>query len=847
MVQITHCPQCGAQLSADGSPEGLCPKCLLAMAMASGQTDITVEGFEETGWSKLGEKVLDEMIGQVLDGKYHLDKKLGQGGMGAVYLGIHLGTSRPVAVKVIAPQFMRNEEFVERFKREARAMGRLRHPNVVNVTDFGFAEVGSDRLAYLVMEYLDGFTLGEMMKRKQRLKLGFVVDVVEQTCLAMDEAHKRGIIHRDLKPDNIWLEPNGRGGYNVKVLDFGLAKLRETAASGATAEISGNAQPVLPLVEMSADALSVATSLKSPKASVDISTQIRPATGSDKKTISEDESTQIVNRGATAGTIDPRTVPDWLTRVGMILGTPLYMSPEQCHGEGLDTRSDIYSLGVIVYEMLTCETPFTGNMYQLIVKHSEMPAPPLKEKRHDIPKVVAAAVMSALAKNPAERPASAAAFATALRANVDGEDPILKQADMLHKKHRSTFICISMLTSVPFILANFWLVLLSKWFLLLLLPITLLANMLNTALSALTVEQLRADTQSSVRLRSILANFVARLGALLSTAARAVLTNSSLYIPVAMVEEIQGREAFTRSKALADPIRSLVRAVQAHNYFAGFVTLLFISLFSLLTSSFYSMASTVVPVVIGSIFLFCLGLSYTPYAVSIALLYLKARRISGERLDETFIKKLEEDATGRPIASYKQTAGILAVKFGKLLLAFFGTLSIMTLFWFLAGSARFDDPLIIAARNGEIDTVKKLIDGGADVNVKGKMGETPLIRASTAGRTDVIKELLAAGADINARDNEGKTALMDLFWWGRTDVVKILLAAGADVNARDNDGKTALMYAASYGRADSVKELLAAGADASLKDEDGKTAFMHAVESRRNDVVELLKAAGTLK
>src|SRR4030095_15712732 len=98
---------------------------------------------------------LTELPGRTLDGKYHLDKLLGQGGMGAVYLATHLGTKRPVALKVISPLFMANVEFVERFKREAEAAGRLRHPNVINVTDFGFARVGSEQLAYLVMEYLD--------------------------------------------------------------------------------------------------------------------------------------------------------------------------------------------------------------------------------------------------------------------------------------------------------------------------------------------------------------------------------------------------------------------------------------------------------------------------------------------------------------------------------------------------------------------------------------------------------------------------------------------------------------------------------------------------------------------
>src|SRR5215471_20120154 len=172
---------------------------------------------------------LEDYVGQVLDDKYRLEQLLGQGGMGAVYLATHLGTDRYVALKLIAPQFMRNEEFVERFKREARAAGRLRHPNVVDVTDFGFSGSGPQRVAYLVMEYLDGCTLSDVLHEEDRLPLYWVVDILEQVCSAVHEAHQQGVVHRDLKPDNIWLEPNGLGGYRVKVLDFGIAKLGETA------------------------------------------------------------------------------------------------------------------------------------------------------------------------------------------------------------------------------------------------------------------------------------------------------------------------------------------------------------------------------------------------------------------------------------------------------------------------------------------------------------------------------------------------------------------------------------------------------------------------------------------
>src|SRR5215813_7699779 len=168
---------------------------------------------------------------EILDGKYQIEQLLGQGGMGAVYRATHLGTKRTVAVKVIHPELSSHKEFIARFQREAEAAGRLQHPNVVDVTDFGFAQTERGRVAYLVMEYLNGATLAEIIQEEGKLPPSWVIDILEQVCAAVDEAHRAGIIHRDLKPDNIWLEPNGRGGDTVKVLDFGLVKFIENSAT----------------------------------------------------------------------------------------------------------------------------------------------------------------------------------------------------------------------------------------------------------------------------------------------------------------------------------------------------------------------------------------------------------------------------------------------------------------------------------------------------------------------------------------------------------------------------------------------------------------------------------------
>lgn len=388
--------------------------------------------------------LLDKLPGQILDGKYRIDKKLGQGGMGAVYLAVHLGTARPVALKVITPQFMENEEFVSRFKREAKAAGLLRHPNIVNVTDFGFAAVGTDRVAYLVMEYLDGCPLSDVLKEEKQLQLNWVLDIVEQICLAIDKAHNYGIVHRDLKPDNIWLEPNERGGCRVKVLDFGLAKVidsphEEEPPSDSDITLSFDTETRRAVKPQEA------RKAQADRPSGDKKTQVM-----DAKTIAAINSddivkTEVVEKGKTREAAG-------LTQAGAILGTPVYMSPEQCLGGQLDARSDIYSLGVITYEMLAGQPPFKGNLYNLMAQHIKMPPPPLREKRPDIGKAAEELLMSTLAKSPEDRPASAAAFAHALRARGEGAGTILHRAFSFYSVNLPVFLRLSFIANLPLLI-----------------------------------------------------------------------------------------------------------------------------------------------------------------------------------------------------------------------------------------------------------------------------------------------------------------------------------------------------------------------------------------------------------
>jgi len=414
---------------------------------------------------------LERYVGQTLDDKYRLDRLLGQGGMGAVYLATHLGTERYVALKLIAPQFMRNEEFVERFKREARAAGRLRHPNVVDVTDFGFSGSGADRVAYLVMEYLDGCTLSDVLAEEDRLPLYWAVDILEQVCAAVHEAHQQGVVHRDLKPDNIWLEPNGLGGYRVKVLDFGIAKLAETSSPNtelipplkpqpsANDEVSTLVlSPEAATAIASAGAQPPAKTMPAPAKDLEAATLIQTSNANEAAQDKRDnnEPTQLFQKARTTGagarlTAVPSSTAasSGLTRVGAILGTPLYMSPEQCRGERLDARSDVYSIGIIAYQMLTGSPPFTGETTSIIRAHTENAPAPVRSFNKKLPKRVARAVMWALEKDKNARPQTAIAFSGAMRANADGLGALYRRAFSLYSEYFPEFLKLSLLAHIP--------------------------------------------------------------------------------------------------------------------------------------------------------------------------------------------------------------------------------------------------------------------------------------------------------------------------------------------------------------------------------------------------------------
>jgi serine/threonine protein kinase len=413
---------------------------------------------------------VEEYVGEVLDEKYRLEHLLGKGGMGAVYLATHLGTERYVALKLISPQFMRNNEFVERFKREARAAGRLRHPNVVDVTDFGFASVKAGKVAYLVMEYLDGCTLGDVLAEEKRLPLDWVADILDQVCSAVHEAHQQGIVHRDLKPDNIWLEPNRRGSYRVKVLDFGIAKLGEAVPpvvdDDSAATIIDDPEPALASANLETDTLlrgpgdePHTKALKAKANGEGFATLLQDSLTNPLLHTADDDGTLLFDQGTSAGgrhTQHTTNVEQTsaLTRVGAIMGTPLYMSPEQCGGGYVDTRSDIYSIGVIAYQMMAGEPPFGGNTSAVMRAHREQKPQDLRERAEKIPKRVAGVVMSALSKNPVERPQTAFAFASSFRGQSEGIGALYRRAFSLYSEYFPKFAKLSLIAHLPVIVTT---------------------------------------------------------------------------------------------------------------------------------------------------------------------------------------------------------------------------------------------------------------------------------------------------------------------------------------------------------------------------------------------------------
>jgi predicted Ser/Thr protein kinase len=289
-------------------------------------------------------------VPQFIAGRFRIEREIGTGGMGTVYLATHLGLERPVAVKIIKREFAGDADVAERFLREARTMAKLRHQHAAMIFDAGNLPDGRH---FIVMEFVEGETLSQVLAREGRFTPGRAIGIATQICDVLEEAHRLGIVHRDLKPSNILLGPRG-----VCVLDFGVAKvLASSAESTATCASTGS---------------------------------------------------------------------------GQLIGTPRYMSPEQCLGQRVGARSDLYSLGVLLYEMLAGRPPFVDPLQSaLLIKQATAPAPPLPKLRPDIGRPLALAVHTLLAKRPDDRPRTAAVVKTLLERSITQPERTLPDMEPL--------------------------------------------------------------------------------------------------------------------------------------------------------------------------------------------------------------------------------------------------------------------------------------------------------------------------------------------------------------------------------------------------------------------------------
>jgi eukaryotic-like serine/threonine-protein kinase len=284
----------------------------------------------------------DPFIGrELLSGQFRVLEKVGTGGMGSVYKAEQPAMNRMVAIKILHPKLAGRKDLTSRFRREARAMSQLTHPNTVKV--FMYGELEDDGSLYIVMEMLEGRNLNQTVRKEGPLPADRAIPILIQVCGALQEAHDLGIVHRDLKPENIFLCKQGGITDYPKVLDFGLAKVTER--------------------------------------------QMQPGS--------------VI-----------------LTQEGMVFGTPEFMSPEQAQGKTLDARSDIYSLAVILYEVLTGKLPFSARTpMEYIQKHVTDAIIPLSERVPDrkFPKGLDEVLAKALQKQPDNRYQTAAEFGEALR------------------------------------------------------------------------------------------------------------------------------------------------------------------------------------------------------------------------------------------------------------------------------------------------------------------------------------------------------------------------------------------------------------------------------------------------
>jgi eukaryotic-like serine/threonine-protein kinase len=326
------CPHCNAPL-IEGAR--FCPACGKATAPTESAAP----------WPAAA---MPDLAGKEIAGRYRILKKLGEGGMGAVYRAEQISLKRAVAVKLLKPELGSHQTILQRFNAEAHAVAKLSHPNTVNIYDFGQDTDGS---LFIAMEFIEGRSLREAIQQEGPFSPARALAIALQVAASLSDAHAHSIVHRDLKPDNVMLQDRGKHKDVVRVLDFGIAKLRD----------------------------------------------------------------------------DNRATQAAMTQAGDMLGTPQYMAPEQIRGEAIDGRTDVYALGCMIYEMVTARLPYEApTIMAMLSKHLlETPVPPTQRRPElALPPAIDQLVLSAMAKNPDERPATMdqlSELMTALQATLPGD------------------------------------------------------------------------------------------------------------------------------------------------------------------------------------------------------------------------------------------------------------------------------------------------------------------------------------------------------------------------------------------------------------------------------------------
>ena len=351
----------------------------------------------------------------LIDGKYRLERRLGRGGMGAVYQAYHLGIAKPVALKLILSHHRYQGEYVERFRREARILGQLDHPNVVAVMDFGFDREKSD-LPYLVMELLSGQSLADRLIHGEEMSVPSALALLREVAAALDSAHNCGVFHRDLKPANIFLtNPDPNGNVQAKVVDFGIAATHENSA--ASDRVFGDSTetpvPVAPG--------------KSPQAGKEVGSPAPDSLETGLETLVHDSVTVADRRPSNHGLSSaPRQD---LTRPATVIGTPGYLSPELIQGGPATRQSDIYAFGVVAYETLCGRRPFDDQTGDVLDQHLTASPQSPSAVRDMLPAEIDDPVLSLLSKQAEQRPASASAAVVRLDAAWE-----LAQARLWHSR-----------------------------------------------------------------------------------------------------------------------------------------------------------------------------------------------------------------------------------------------------------------------------------------------------------------------------------------------------------------------------------------------------------------------------